>query len=472
MTGLVDVRFATAVRSGPLTLAQRDWLRSVPPGTAGSFTDNLCAVIGTVPGTTCASAVAAVRDVLERHEGLRSRIEFRRDGTPVVQHVEPADLRLADVVRMTTDAAADGPSFETAKRTAFALDQQWPVLFVFFLEEALAGRSAVRRVGVVVDHFAADGLALQLLCDDLAAALAARAGGREPFDDQRPEQPIDAALRESGAQALREREEALEHWRRQLARLEPASAGPPPPTTADGAGTSRAAASYPACRMSSPRAAQAAAAVAQALGISASAVFLYAFGLAVCELTGAAAAGVFPQSANRREPESRRSVRMTTVIAPPVVVAVGDAGSRAEALRDCALQLRAAYRIPAADPADTDRLCGPHLGFPEGVDKPYLRFNYLNEAVLGPDADRHAPDRDRAAQAGGGPETPVPVPPTPQGTAHMLHILHFRSRAELLFKWNADIGWARRAPRLLPLLVDVLAATAAELADPGGESDV
>jgi hypothetical protein len=51
-----------------------------------------------------------------------------------------------------------GQASEEALATSFDLREQWPVLFVLSVED-----DDVRRVAFVVDHFAADGVAMRIL---------------------------------------------------------------------------------------------------------------------------------------------------------------------------------------------------------------------------------------------------------------------------------------------------------------------
>jgi hypothetical protein len=434
----------TVERRGPLTQAQQDWLRWVPIGAASSFADNINVVLAT-PAMPVEAATAAIRAVLHRHEGLRTIIEPGSDGRLGRQHVLAVDDRLHEVLTVTGDGP-DGPVFGSVKRTSFRLDQQWPIAVVLFTDGEL-----VHRLGFSVDHLASDVWAIRVLCDDLTEALRARADDRQPFGDRpRPEQPIDVAVEEATPASLAYQRRAQGFWASQLASLRDqlTEFTPREPYSAGGAGRR-----FHTCVMSSSRSAAAAKTVADALRIPVSAVYLHAFGAAICTVEGSPVAGLFPQSSNRWTPEAKSSVRLATTIAAPVVVPAPDRVAAAEAIVDCARQQLGAHRFANADPLASDRMCVEQLKDFHRVGKPFARFNFMDATVLGDDADRFAP-------ISGQEETIAFLPPAPQGPHHMLKVQHWDSRAQLTLQWREDTGWSEHAAAIMHGMVDLLVAQA------------
>ncbi len=118
----------------------------MPVGRGDTFVENLSGDVS-VQEVPVQLAVAAVRDVVARHEGLRSVLVPADEGG-WDQRVMPAEPGLAAVVR-TAGPERAGPAFEEALATSFDLREQWPVLFVLSVED-----DAVRRVAFVVERAA------------------------------------------------------------------------------------------------------------------------------------------------------------------------------------------------------------------------------------------------------------------------------------------------------------------------------
>ncbi|MEU8437216.1 amino acid adenylation domain-containing protein, partial [Streptomyces sp. NPDC029216] len=161
---------------------------------------------------------AAVRDVVTRHESLRTLIVEDEDGTPEQRVLPPHEadprFRVADVAADAVDAAMRGAVSE-----AFDLDTELPL------------RTTVLRVSpqehvlvFVFHHIAADGASMGPFLRDLMAAYAARHRGGEPKWEPLPVQYKDYTLWQQqllGDEADPESIAAaqLDYWRRELAEV-------------------------------------------------------------------------------------------------------------------------------------------------------------------------------------------------------------------------------------------------------------
>ncbi|SCF98538.1 non-ribosomal peptide synthetase, partial [Streptomyces sp. Ncost-T10-10d] len=165
---------------------------------------------------------AALRDVLERHEVLRTTFALA-DGEPY-QHIhdlgdldwalQRVDLTGADGAAKPADLAG---ALADAFGHAFDLSAELPILAWLFTtgpeEHVLA---------VVVHHIAGDGYSMRPLADDVSAAYAARLEGRAPSWEPLPVQYADYALWQSELLGDLDDPESLmfrqvEYWRRTLA---------------------------------------------------------------------------------------------------------------------------------------------------------------------------------------------------------------------------------------------------------------
>ncbi|MFJ7498051.1 amino acid adenylation domain-containing protein, partial [Streptomyces sp. NPDC097727] len=165
---------------------------------------------------------AALRDVLERHEVLRTTFALA-DGEPY-QHIhdlgdldwalQRVDLTGADGAAKPADLAG---ALADAFGHAFDLSAELPILACLFTtgpeEHVLA---------VVVHHIAGDGYSMRPLADDVSAAYAARLEGRAPSWEPLPVQYADYALWQSELLGDLDDPASLmfrqvEYWRRTLA---------------------------------------------------------------------------------------------------------------------------------------------------------------------------------------------------------------------------------------------------------------
>ncbi|MDX5567623.1 condensation domain-containing protein, partial [Streptomyces sp. ID05-04B] len=137
---------------------------------------------------------AALRDLLERHEVLRTTFAVA-DGEPYqhIHAIEELDWALERV-----DLSGAEPSAARAERdraladaaaTAFDLSAELPIRAWLFTTAP-----AEHVLAVVVHHIAGDGYSLRPLADDVSAAYAARREGRAPDWEPLPVQYADYTL--------------------------------------------------------------------------------------------------------------------------------------------------------------------------------------------------------------------------------------------------------------------------------------
>ncbi|WP_440067197.1 hypothetical protein [Streptosporangium sp. OZ121] len=461
------------VRDGPLTWAQHEWIQWIPTDTDTSYEDNICAA---VPGRNLpvGQVVAAVRDVLARHEGLRSLV--RRAGREdSLQYVCPVDDRLDDVIQVMEDEASFRRRFDTPwRRTCFRIGEQWPVKAVL---DAAGGR--VRRIDLVVDHVAIDPWGMRVLCDDLRYALRTRATGRTSFPGPAAEQPIDVALSENSPAGRAYQRRALGYWERRLGEIGKALDGHVPfapsraPLGRPGAaqpGASQPGASgqgeFRSCWLTSRRAGSAAGAIARATGVSPSAAFLLAFGTAVCAVERSSRAGIFAISANRFSAAAGRSVRKATMTMPVLLPAVSPDSPGAAyrgALADCAAQQLSGHRFANADPYATERMCEEVLGGLYRTGVAYPRFSYMDEGVAD-DLNTLWPAGDDGFPGDADDRVVTFSPPRPLGARYMMTVLHRPAGAVFSLQWSDATGWGATAEDMLLYVEDLMVWAASECA--------
>jgi hypothetical protein len=198
----IPVRF-TGCRAGvgPLTRGQANLLQVLRSGTS------ICldAVLATPAGPNLAQVVEAVRQVLARHESLRTRYRLDDDPVQVLDGSGELPLTVHEV-----EEPATGPVLEQVLRS------HWDRPFHNFATEypvrvaAVACDGAVSHLVVAVSHVAADLTALHIVMSDLEKALL---GGSAPPPGP---QPLDLIAVERSPAMRRRLQNSLQYWERQL----------------------------------------------------------------------------------------------------------------------------------------------------------------------------------------------------------------------------------------------------------------
>jgi hypothetical protein len=364
----------------------------------------------------------------------------------VVDAVDPG----CDLVLATAPLDGWDEAVAAARRTSFRLSLQWPLKLLAGTE---AGR--VTRIAVVVDHWAADGLGVLALFDDLTAAVGAAARGEAWTPAGPAEQPIDLALWESATPAGAEHlERSVAYWRQQFERLrqelgdhEPVLPDEPPP--------GRAPLLFPGCTMTSVRVADAAEVVADRLRVPVSAVYLAAFGTAIGHVEQVGTVGAFILSANRLTPAALRSVR-NAVRAAPVVLAVSPPGGFAETVASAAAQQLHGLRYANTDHRLVGAAAEEVLGGLRECGAASSIFNFMPETALR--GDRLPP---MVLDAPLDVVEPMPV----RGTAavRMFMVTIREGRVIMTARWREDTSWRKFAE---PMMRHIAALVLYE-ADPG-----
>ncbi|MEU0149747.1 condensation domain-containing protein [Streptomyces sp. NPDC006288] len=427
-------------RTGPLTWVQRLWLPDVPDRQIASHEDNQFRELSLAVPLEPGSARRAVREVLARHEVVRSRIVGL--GAEALQAVDAVEPGYEQVLR-SVDLDGWEEAVSEARRTSFRLASQWPLKVLTGTREG-----KVRRVAVVVDHWASDGLGVLALLDDLASALDARARGADWVTAGPVEQPIDLALWESATPAgAAHLGRARAYWRQQFERLardladyRPAPVEEPPP--------GRAPLCFPGCTMTSVRLAVAANAVAERLQVPVAAVYLAAFSSAVGAAEQVGVVGTLMLSANRLTPAAMRSVR-NAVMSAPVVLAVSRPGGFAETVVRAAAQQTQAFRYANADHRLTGGIADEVLGDLRDSAVTSAVFNFMPEAALRGD---RVPDIARLAPF----DVLEPMPPRATAAARMFMVVLRQDRVTLTLRWREDTSWQHAAEPMVRYLVDLI----------------
>ncbi|MGO3326350.1 amino acid adenylation domain-containing protein [Gordonia sp. (in: high G+C Gram-positive bacteria)] len=170
----------------PLSTAQsRLWLVNQIDPAASTYNMPGAVRLGTDVDVTALSA--AVRDVVDRHEILRTTFDVLDDGEQVqtVGDVDSMDDAIDLTPIHTDDAQA---AVDTIAASGFDLTAEAP----FRCRLVLEGREHI--LVVVIHHIAADGYSLVPLIADLTAAYAERRSGRAPVRDPEALQYADYAL--------------------------------------------------------------------------------------------------------------------------------------------------------------------------------------------------------------------------------------------------------------------------------------
>ncbi|AFU02227.1 non-ribosomal peptide synthase/polyketide synthase [Nocardia brasiliensis] len=196
----------------PLSYAQRRlWFVHRLEGPSATFNIPLAVRLR---GVDVAALGGALRDVVARHESLRT-VFTERDGIPA-QQIMAAESADVPVVVTDTDPGEVAVAVRAAVRYGFDLSTQIPVRATVF---RCADDECV--VVVLLHHIAGDGWSMTPLLRDLASAYAARLAGRAPDWSPLPVQYADYTLWQRellGAQTDPDSvlSQQYEYWRREL----------------------------------------------------------------------------------------------------------------------------------------------------------------------------------------------------------------------------------------------------------------
>ncbi|NUS13228.1 MAG: amino acid adenylation domain-containing protein, partial [Streptomyces sp.] len=162
-----------AQRPDPLPLSHNQegmWFLGRLGGQAATYSIPLVVPLG--PGVDAGALRAALADVVDRHESLRTLLAD--DAGQARQQVLPPGGH----ERVT--AVVDCPPEEVPGQVAAALRHRFDLAREVPLRAWLLGSDGPRTLVLVLHHSACDGWSLRTLADDLSAAYAARLGGRAP----------------------------------------------------------------------------------------------------------------------------------------------------------------------------------------------------------------------------------------------------------------------------------------------------
>lgn len=190
----------------PLSATQQSmWFLNQLDGAAATY--NIPLVVPLEREIDVDALRAALADVADRHESLRTLLP-ETGGTPRQEIAAPGTLR--PVLHVV-----DCPAQEVEAHVALARGHRFDLTRHQPLWAGLYGTGAARTLVIVLHHSAADGWSLRPLAEDLSAAYAARAEGRDPGWDELPVQYADYTLwqREllAGATGLADRQ--LAFWK-------------------------------------------------------------------------------------------------------------------------------------------------------------------------------------------------------------------------------------------------------------------
>ncbi|MFI8400149.1 condensation domain-containing protein [Streptomyces sp. NPDC085463] len=169
----------------PLSYAQRRlWFLGRLEGPSSAYNAPVVLRLGSMPDAEVLEA--AVRDVVERHEVLRT-VYPARDGEPYQRVVDAPEVPF-EVERGVTAGEADARATEFARRTLDVTDELPLRVRLFGVEDGTA------VLVLLVHHIATDGWSVGCLLADLDLAYRARAEGRAPGWEPLPVQYADYAL--------------------------------------------------------------------------------------------------------------------------------------------------------------------------------------------------------------------------------------------------------------------------------------
>nr|WP_280235367.1 non-ribosomal peptide synthetase [Nocardia cyriacigeorgica] len=199
----------------PLSLAQqRMWVLNRIEPESGAY--NMPFAIRLSGNLDRAALGAAVVDVLERHEALRTRFPADADGLPYQQ--------ILPVREVLPDGLVEDETHDPTGTVASLMATGFDVTATAPLRLRLLRSGDEHLLVLVVHHIAADGASLAPLARDLMAAYLARTNGAAPDWPELPVQYADYAIWQRAAigdyeSATSIAAEQLGYWRDQLAGL-------------------------------------------------------------------------------------------------------------------------------------------------------------------------------------------------------------------------------------------------------------
>lgn len=340
----VTIRFTgRAGRTAPMTWGQRSIYASIRWLGDDAWYFNLTRVVDAPPGTGQHEALAALTELLARHEGLRS--SFHEADGDWVQRVRAQGATTVDVTSADPSEAPEVAHALAARlaRHTFRHDEELPVRFGLVLVGGPSDDRAgeVAHVVVAVSHLAADGWAADLLKRDVERLLAGSADAPPAW------QPVDQARHELEGPGAARGDAALAYWSRTLESIPHA---PFPPAEADGKPDR-----FVKLGISSRALAVAATVVAGRCGVSTGTVLLTASVVVLGRLIGQDRVALELIASNRLDERSRGLVAPLAENALFVVDLAGADDFRTAARRTFAAGL-SAYRHAQYDPQARDRL--------------------------------------------------------------------------------------------------------------------
>ncbi|SCG77022.1 condensation domain-containing protein [Micromonospora coxensis] len=179
----------------------------------GNHYFNLVRMVAVPDGRSMSEVCTGLRQVVERHEGLRTRFPGYPDEPRQELHPEGTlDLVVHDVTASAdVGSAAEELAFQL-RGQLFRHEQEWP------LRVGVVCRQDVPlHLVLVVSHLCVDGAALRQLCAEIAAALAAdEPAGPTQAEPDGAGGPLALARAESDPRGQAKSAAAMRHWRAAL----------------------------------------------------------------------------------------------------------------------------------------------------------------------------------------------------------------------------------------------------------------
>jgi hypothetical protein len=328
---VLEVEFnAAAAGSAEMTWGQRAMWQDIQWMGEESDYFNFSKVISVPEGRGLADVHVAVRALLERHEGLRTRFPSHADPHQEVHGSGTLAVELLDASNRDLDRTAD----ELCSRLRghpFRHDVEYPLRIGLIL----AGGQP-RRLVLIVSHLLTDGTGWRLLVAELGELLA----GKNLPVDEKAWGPLALSAFEQSAVGARLHAASMRHWREELSVVPPSIFDHParPPETPR----------YRGLTMESPALAVAADRIATALRSTRSTVLLTATAAIIAHYTGHGDVTLQLIVGNRWE---RHLSRIVAPMTENGIFTISlDGLSFSEALRLTWKQAFACYQAAAYDP--------------------------------------------------------------------------------------------------------------------------